>query len=89
MPVEPPPTRHFCGACYDLWKGDRVSERHSAYPADSFLTLTCSALTNYLHEFHIHSFVSAKYWGKGSKLWTGGMVSALTLEFTDATRPFL
>ncbi|KAK1749588.1 hypothetical protein QBC47DRAFT_426678 [Echria macrotheca] len=31
-------------------------------------------LTNYFHEFYIHSFVTAKYWGRGPKRWTPDMI---------------
>jgi len=47
-----------------------------------------SILTNYFHEFYIHSFVTAKYWGRGPKQWTPELVSALTLgEFSVAPSP--
>ncbi|UKZ92299.1 uncharacterized protein TrAFT101_007259 [Trichoderma asperellum] len=36
------------------------------------------ALTNYFHEFWIHTFVTAKYWGRGPLFWTKDMVSAMT-----------
>lgn len=52
-----------------------------------FLTVVRSALTNYLHDFYIHSFVSAKYWGRGPRNWTAGMVSALTIGSMNAAGP--
>ncbi|KAK3899067.1 hypothetical protein C8A05DRAFT_18446, partial [Staphylotrichum tortipilum] len=47
-------------------------------------------LTNYLHDFYIHSFVVAKYWGRGPRVgqWTLGLVSAITLgSFLDIGTP--
>ncbi|KAK0611309.1 hypothetical protein B0T14DRAFT_530137 [Immersiella caudata] len=45
-------------------------------------------LTNYFHEFYVHSFVTAKYWGRGPKNWTPDLVSALTLrEFSVSPSP--
>ncbi|KAK5993824.1 hypothetical protein PT974_07261 [Cladobotryum mycophilum] len=40
-------------------------------------------LSNYLHEFWVHSFVTAKYWGRGPQAWTREMISALTLNDLD------
>ncbi|KAK0620557.1 hypothetical protein B0T14DRAFT_567300 [Immersiella caudata] len=37
-------------------------------------------LTNYLHDFYINTYVTAKFWGRGPKEWTPGMISVLTLE---------
>ncbi|KAJ4864300.1 clr5 domain-containing protein [Trichoderma breve] len=36
-------------------------------------------LTNYMHEFWIHTFVTAKHWGRGPLLWTIDMIAELTL----------
>ncbi|GAB1317651.1 hypothetical protein MFIFM68171_07861 [Madurella fahalii] len=56
-----------------------------------------AAVTDYLHDFYIHSFVTAKYWGRGPREWTPGMISALTLgsfavaspmSITAAASPF-
>ena len=48
-----------------------------------------STLTNYLHDFYIHSFVVAKHWGRGPRMgqWTAGMVSAITLGSFDIGTP--
>ncbi|PTB57423.1 hypothetical protein M431DRAFT_547714 [Trichoderma harzianum CBS 226.95] len=37
-------------------------------------------LTDYMHEFWIHTFVTAKYWGRGPLLWTIDMIIELTLS---------
>ncbi|KKP00295.1 hypothetical protein THAR02_07589 [Trichoderma harzianum] len=37
-------------------------------------------LTDYMHEFWIHTFVTAKYWGRGPLLWTTDMIAELTLS---------
>ncbi|KAH6613493.1 hypothetical protein F5144DRAFT_616419 [Chaetomium tenue] len=46
-------------------------------------------LANYLHDFYIHSFVVAKYWGRGPQMdqWTAGLVSAFTLGSFDIASP--
>jgi len=36
----------------------------------------CSTLTNYLHDFYVQSFITAKYWGKGPRSWDFATVSA-------------
>ncbi|KAI1390571.1 uncharacterized protein F4822DRAFT_393604 [Hypoxylon trugodes] len=41
-------------------------------------------LINYFHEFYVHSFTVAKYWGRGPRVWTADMVASLT---TDAASP--
>nr|CDP27658.1 Putative protein of unknown function [Podospora anserina S mat+] len=38
-----------------------------------------TTLVNYLHDFHVHAFVTAKYWGMGPRQWTPRMISAFTL----------
>lgn len=45
-------------------------------------------MSSYLHDFYMHSFVVAKYWGRGppTDQWTAGLVAALTLgSFDDAS----
>ncbi|EAQ86815.1 hypothetical protein CHGG_08068 [Chaetomium globosum CBS 148.51] len=44
-----------------------------------------TTLANYLHDFYIHSFVVAKYWGRGPRMgdWTAGLVSVFTLGSVD------
>ncbi|CAH0057259.1 unnamed protein product [Clonostachys solani] len=32
---------------------------------------------NYFHDFYIHSFVTAKFWGKGPRVWSPEMIAAL------------
>ncbi|CAG9986554.1 unnamed protein product [Clonostachys byssicola] len=32
---------------------------------------------NFFHDFYIHSIVTAKYWGKGPRVWSPGMITAL------------
>ncbi|WYZ35916.1 hypothetical protein EsH8_X_000563 [Colletotrichum jinshuiense] len=59
-------------------------------------------LSGWLHDYWIHSFVTAKYWGRGPQEWTAGLVAEVTLsqpsvgtpqtfqspgEFTSATSP--
>ncbi|KAI1209519.1 uncharacterized protein F4807DRAFT_426984 [Annulohypoxylon truncatum] len=44
-------------------------------------------LINYLHDFHIHTFVTAKYWGKGPRAWTAEMIAALTLNGLSVFNP--
>ncbi|KAF6829361.1 hypothetical protein CPLU01_08003 [Colletotrichum plurivorum] len=36
-------------------------------------------LTKWLHDYWMHSFVTAKFWGKGPQHWTPGLVSQVTL----------
>ncbi|QYS94297.1 hypothetical protein H0G86_001637 [Trichoderma simmonsii] len=45
------------------------------------MALICdSGLINYLHEFWIQTFVTAKYWGRGPLLWTKEMITDMTLD---------
>ncbi|KAK4141974.1 uncharacterized protein C8A04DRAFT_38633 [Dichotomopilus funicola] len=46
-------------------------------------------VTSYLHDFYMHSFVVAKYWGRGPRIdqWTPGLVAALTLSSFDDASP--
>lgn len=46
-----------------------------------------SALVNYLYEFYIHTFATAKHWTPNSQLWTKDMISATTATFLAASRP--
>lgn len=39
-----------------------------------------SALTTYLHDLWMHTFVTAKYWGRGPLTWTRDMISKMTLK---------
>ncbi|KAL6700454.1 hypothetical protein J3F84DRAFT_121377 [Trichoderma pleuroticola] len=38
------------------------------------------AMIDYMHDFWIHTFVTAKYWGRGPLLWTFDMIAELTLS---------
>ncbi|RSL58943.1 hypothetical protein CEP53_005960 [Fusarium sp. AF-6] len=45
-------------------------------------------MADWLHDFWIHSFMTAKYWGRGPEIWTPGLISAKTLgsvELEDTT----
>ncbi|KAI0886531.1 uncharacterized protein GGS22DRAFT_158100 [Annulohypoxylon maeteangense] len=44
-------------------------------------------LTNYLHDFYIYFFVTAKYWGRGPRVWTSEMISILTRSGIDLSGP--
>ena len=82
-----PPPR----ASRELWKGrPEVREEHPSHLCLGLLTDSPpSTLTNYLHDFYIHSFVVAKHWGRGPRAdqWTAGLVSALTLGSFDMGSP--
>jgi hypothetical protein len=58
-------------------------------PVVSCWLISFSTLTNYLHDFYMHSFVVAKYWGRGPRMdqWTAGLVSVLTLGSFDVASP--
>ncbi|KAH7275417.1 hypothetical protein B0J15DRAFT_15320 [Fusarium solani] len=36
-------------------------------------------VADWLHDFWIHSFMTAKYWGRGPETWTPGLIAAKTL----------
>ncbi|KAF6793383.1 hypothetical protein CMUS01_16098 [Colletotrichum musicola] len=40
-------------------------------------------LVTWLHDYWMHSFVTAKLWGKGPQQWTAGLVSEVTLGQFD------
>ncbi|RTE80961.1 hypothetical protein BHE90_004550 [Fusarium euwallaceae] len=47
-------------------------------------------VADWLHDFWIHSFMTAKYWGRGPEIWTPGLIAAKTtgsfeLEISAAT----
>ncbi|KAM7198178.1 hypothetical protein V8F33_005236 [Rhypophila sp. PSN 637] len=44
-------------------------------------------IINYLHDLYLYAFVKAKHWGRGPKVWTPGMVSALTAGPFDVSIP--
>ncbi|RSM18459.1 hypothetical protein CDV31_002784 [Fusarium ambrosium] len=45
-------------------------------------------VADWLHDFWIHSFMTAKYWGRGPETWTPGLIAAKTfgsVELKDST----
>ncbi|KAK6225740.1 hypothetical protein QIS74_01787 [Colletotrichum tabaci] len=44
-------------------------------------------ISGWLHDYWMHSYLTAKFWGRGPQQWTAGLVSEVTLEGNNLETP--